>query len=796
MKKILFISLLVLLGSVNAQTNLTFYNFRSVGQTNFLNPAINSKQAFTLGLVDSYNHLYLPGITAYDIYRKDETANQTLDKILTNDAYNLKNIQIYNEVNPLFFGFRVKRNYFSFGIQNTLNHNFGFSKDLLTMLYFGNANATNTFGKDVSISDIELRVSAYSSLYVSYARDINEKLTLGIKGKYHIGYYDGELLRNTTTFKTDSGNNNALRLTATTDYEIRGAGVDRIDGIINTNNLDPIAVARNYFNKPVGSGYSVDFGMNYKVNQCLSVSASVLDVGFMNWKEAKSYNKKATFVFEGFITDDPSNIDSTTIKNLQDSVIELFKPNQDPISAYRTSFSPKLYFGLQYNLYNSGSIGFVGYGEMWKGKFYPGASINYTQRIWRLLDLRVNYNIFRDQYKNVGAGLVLNLGPLAIYTVTDNLLGWAPLDGTLKLNSHYTNFRLGVNINIGAKFDRDNDGVPDKKDACKKVPGLVKFDGCPDTDNDSVPDNKDECLNVKGTVAANGCPDIDGDGVKDLQDSCVNEKGSAKLNGCPDKDNDGIADKYDKCPEDSGMVSRDGCPDIDGDGILDKADACPDVFGTLITKGCPDADKDSTADASDECPTLAGPVALNGCPDDDKDGIANKYDSCATEVGPAATYGCPDTDSDGIADKYDNCPTEAGTIENAGCPALDPSLVVLTVEEKKVLNEAFSSLEFQTGTAKISEKSLASLAELSALMVAKPDYKLEINGYTDNVGNAAKNTKLSKERADAVKKYITSNGVAAGRLKASGFGSKKPIADNKTPEGRQKNRRVEFKIVK
>ena len=81
-------------------------------------------------------------------------------------------------------------------------------------------------------------------------------------------------------------------------------------------------------------------------------------------------------------------------------------------------------------------------------------------------------------------------------------------------------------------------------------------------------------------------------------------------------------------------------------------------------------------------------------------------------------------------------------------------------------------------------------------MIAKPDYKLEINGHTDNLGNAKSNKKLSQDRANAVKAYITSRGADAARLKASGFGSSKPIADNKTPEGRQKNRRVEFKIVK
>jgi outer membrane protein OmpA-like peptidoglycan-associated protein len=807
MKKLIFISLLLMAGSLFAQTSLTFYNFRSVGQTNFLNPAINSRQAFTFGILDNYNHVYLPGITAYDIFRADETGNQTLDKILGDDSYHFRDIQLYNEVNPIFIGFRIKRNYISMGFQNTFNHNIGLPKDMLSMVYFGNANVNEIFGKDVQFSDIQLNMSGISTAYLSFARDINEKLTIGVKGKYHIGLYDAEMRKNVTTFKTDSGENNTFKLTASTDYEIRGAGADRIFGDANGEtaglaggsttgaNFKRQIAPMDYINNPVGSGFSADIGFNYRATNRLSISGSVLDLGVMNWKEARTYSKKATFSYEGPITDDPENLDSL-LQTLGDSLQELFKPEQSSNTTYKTTFSPKFYFGLQYNLFNSGSVGFVGYGEMWKGKFYPGASVSYTQRIWRLMDVRVNYNIFREQYQNVGAGLSLHLGPLVVYAVSDNILGWAPFDGTLKLDAHYTNARVGVNINIGGRHDRDNDGVPDKKDKCKKVPGLIKFDGCPDSDNDSVPDTKDECIDVKGSVAANGCPDMDGDGIKDLLDSCINEKGSARLNGCPDKDNDGVADKYDKCPNDSGLVSQDGCPDRDGDGILDKADACPDQAGWVVTKGCPDSDRDSVPDSEDMCPAIPGSVLLKGCPDIDGDGIINSKDSCVAEAGPASTFGCPDTDNDGIADKYDNCPTEAGTPENYGCPKLDSSLVILNEEEKKVLNEAFSSLEFQTGTSKIAESSLPSLTELSELLVAKPTYNLEINGYTDNVGNAAKNKKLSQDRANAVKSFLSDKGVQGSRLKATGHGSKNPIADNKTPEGRQKNRRVEFKIVK
>ena len=78
-------------------------------------------------------------------------------------------------------------------------------------------------------------------------------------------------------------------------------------------------------------------------------------------------------------------------------------------------------------------------------------------------------------------------------------------------------------------------------------------------------------------------------------------------------------------------------------------------------------------------------------------------------------------------------------------------------------------------------------------MAKNPNLKLEIDGYTDSVGDAAHNLDLSKRRAQAVQTVLVSQfGVDAGRLTASGFGAGKPIGSNDTPDGRAENRRVEF----
>jgi len=399
--------------------------------------------------------------------------------------------------------------------------------------------------------------------------------------------------------------------------------------------------------------------------------------------------------------------------------------------------------------------------------------------------------MYREQYSNIGAGFALHLGPFSMYAMSDNMLGNYNWEKT-----HYSNTRGGLNINIGNRFDRDNDGVPDRKDKCKTIPGTRLMKGCPDADKDLVADNVDECPKVKGSPKAKGCPDADGDGVKDASDSCVNVKGDPLLHGCPDTDSDGVADYKDQCPSIKGLPENYGCPDKDDDGVLDKDDECPEKAGPKYLDGCPDMDKDSVADRYDACPAVPGLIKFNGCPDTDGDGIINSKDSCMALPGLAIYSGCPDTDGDSIPDYRDLCPLVAGKPEDNGCPKIEPNVVVLTVEEQKVINEAFSNLEFEVGTSKIAEKSLNSLEELATLLISKPLYKLEINGHTDNVGNPAANLKLSQSRANAVKTFLASKGLSASSMKATGFGSKKPIADNKTAEGRQRNRRVEFKIVK
>lgn len=101
-------------------------------------------------------------------------------------------------------------------------------------------------------------------------------------------------------------------------------------------------------------------------------------------------------------------------------------------------------------------------------------------------------------------------------------------------------------------------------------------------------------------------------------------------------------------------------------------------------------------------------------------------------------------------------------------------------------------INFDTGKAELKQDGLATVKEIVSMLKSNPALKLSVEGHTDNVGDAASNKKLSEARARSVVAAIVAGGIDAGRLTAAGFGEEKPVADNRTEEGRSKNRRVEL----
>lgn len=301
---------------------------------------------------------------------------------------------------------------------------------------------------------------------------------------------------------------------------------------------------------------------------------------------------------------------------------------------------------------------------------------------------------------------------------------------------------------------------------------------------------------ILGFVFEPSIGDRDGDGYKDDQDQCPDDPedfdGFQDGDGCPDpdNDNDGILDVDDRCPniaEDrDGDRDEDGCPEVnvpgdrDGDGIPDHKDKCPDD----------PEDKDGFED-------------LDGCPeyDNDKDGIPDKEDSCPDDAEDKDGFededGCPDPDNDKdqIPDVRDKCPNDPETYngfqDEDGCP--DKGKVIIEGSDIVILEK----VQFETNSAKILPQSDEILDAVAATMKGHPEFLvMEVAGHADERSSDEHNLNLTKARAASVMAALQQRGISTRRLVSQGYGEFCPIDSASNPVAWEKNRRVDFKIVK
>lgn len=174
--------------------------------------------------------------------------------------------------------------------------------------------------------------------------------------------------------------------------------------------------------------------------------------------------------------------------------------------------------------------------------------------------------------------------------------------------------------------------------------------------------------------------------------------------------------------------------------------------------------------------------------DSDGDGVPDNLDQCpGTPPGTQVDdKGCPvetgkDSDGDGVSDKADQCPdTPQGVrVDAKGC-AVPQGLTLI--------------VRFASDATSLPPDAAAVLDGLVKALNGQPNMRLVIEGHTDNSGGEGHNMDLSKRRAESVREYLAWKGIDRARLDAEGYDALRPIASNKTDEGKAQNRRVEFRI--
>jgi len=391
---------------------------------------------------------------------------------------------------------------------------------------------------------------------------------------------------------------------------------------------------------------------------------------------------------------------------------------------------------------------------------------------------------FRTNINSIGAGVIFNLSIkdvafLYLFAGIASLSFNPKGEGGVKLQNNeagvYNTTEANYLGELGVRF-------PVTENLSLNLSGGVQISPNDWLDDKAIGVSNDMFFTVLGGISYSFLTefDTDGDGVVDSKDMCPNTPSGIKVDefGCPiDSDKDGIPDYLDKCPgtPSGAPVDKKGCPlDSDGDGIPDYTDLCPNTPKGIIVDdyGCPyDKDGDGVPDYLDKCPNTPYEVEVdkNGCPVDE--------------------------DLDGVPDYLDQCPgTLPGVqVDDKGCELIitpPPPVVPEQNLEQLVLS---SETSFEFNSAKLKPSAYPELDKILEQMKKFPTSRWKIEGHTDNVGSEAGNVKMSQMRGESVLNYFVSRGIPKGRFEVIGMGSRDPVADNKTPDGRAKNRRVEIK---
>ena len=215
-------------------------------------------------------------------------------------------------------------------------------------------------------------------------------------------------------------------------------------------------------------------------------------------------------------------------------------------------------------------------------------------------------------------------------------------------------------------------------------------------------------------------------------------------------------------------------PDTDGDGLCDPW-VSEEGLGEKYAGTCTGLDN-----CPEEAEDFDGFQDDDGCPDadNDRDGLCDPW---VEAKGMLSTFAH-------ICKGVDLCPEQAETLnsykDDDGCPDEVPQ------PPKKVF--VLEGVNFESGKSTITQDSYVSLMKVVDIMETFPESTFDIVGHTDNIGSKDKNMTLSADRANAVKNFLVEKGIAESRMTTQGLGDTKPVASNKTPEGRAQNRRIEF----
>ena len=425
--------------SLRAQQNNTFYLMHDVPQSNLLNPAVQIKCKWFVGipLLTSTQLNYSNSTFSYNDLGVSSSLN--FENLYNNiKKTNLISTELHLDL--LSIGYRRDDYYITFNIAEKVNAGLTYPGSIFELAWNGN---TQFLGETVEFNNLRTNTVYYReySLGVSKVWDaynifgIRAKLLFG-KANIYSGKSEMSLYTNPNTFNLqvegDININSSFPLTINQDANGNITG-------ITAGDIDYISFLMNGKNK----GFALDLGWIHQYNEDITLSASILDLGFIRWKtDLNNVQLTGSFDYSGVGLGTGFD-DAGYILDIRDSLFNSYTQTvtQDK---YYSWLPTQIYLGGMYQYMPKLGIGVVNRNVIYRNKLHSSITLSANTTFWSKLSGSLSWSYLNNTYKNVGLALAWHGRGLQFHAVSDNILGFfKPLD------ARTLNLRFGFGLMLG-----------------------------------------------------------------------------------------------------------------------------------------------------------------------------------------------------------------------------------------------------------------------------------------------------------------------------------------------------------
>ncbi len=423
------IALLVLcVHAMNAQQGMVMYQLENVQQANYQNPAFNAGYKMNIG-IPALSGVHLRMTNTFFQPQKlftTEGGQVTFEKAAFLNSLKNKNFfGVESAIELLSFGYHHGDFSYSFSVRDRINSRLTLPKDFLSLPFTGNANFDLLDQGVLDFSGLKLDLIHFREFNLGLQKNVTKYLSVGGRVKLLYGYENVDFAKSDILWETNE---------TTWDWDISGQLEVNTSGIIpDSTDTEPTSVG-SYLFKKKNRGVGLDLGAVYAMSNRLTLSASLLDLGYIEWKNNISNTRtdNSEFIYDGIHLTENMVLAGSSLSDSIDVQVEQLKEDfknsfnlVTDDNPYTTSLMANLNLGAKFRVIDNsnypGNIGLHLRTEFYKGDRYTSIGLSYQQKISNHLNAASTYSIQNGDFKNLGLGFAVNFGIFQFYSAIDNI---------------------------------------------------------------------------------------------------------------------------------------------------------------------------------------------------------------------------------------------------------------------------------------------------------------------------------------------------------------------------------------